>query len=144
MKKTRLTLLLAAVTAVLSLSASATVHASAIPNIPPFTWTFSLPADAPYTNCTITFYASGYAQKSEKTVTKGSSISWSSPKPLSMIFGYCNGAYYLNGQYCDGKDVKSGDDYTKHACSKDVRVKFCPKTANPNPYNSAQYGFCPN
>lgn len=144
MKKPRLSLLLAVTTTVLSLSALPAAHAGTIPNMPPYTWTFSLPADAPYTNCTITFHANGYALTSEKTVARGGSISWSSPKPLSMIFGYCNGAYYLNGQYCDGQDVKSGSDYTKHACTKDVRVKFCPKTANPSPYYSAQYGFCPD
>ncbi len=144
MKKPLITLLLAVTTTVLSLSTLSIAHAGIIPNMPPYAWTFSLPADAPYTNCTITFQANGYALKSEKTVARGGSISWSSGKPLSMIFGYCNGAYFLIGQYCDGKDVQSGDDYTKHTCTKDVRVKLCPKTANPSPYSSAQYGFCPN
>ena len=118
-----------------------TAHAGIIP---PYKWTFSLPSDAPYNNCTITFYADGYAISSEKrTVNKGSSTSWSSPKPLSMIFGYCHGAYFLLGQYCDGVNVSNGNT-ASHACKYDVSVKFCPKVPNPDPYSSAQYGFCPN
>ncbi len=74
-----------------------------------YTWQFRMPSDAAYDNCTITFYADGYAILSnEKRVDRGNTISWSSTKPLSMIFGYCDGAYFLNGQYCKGQNVKSG------------------------------------
>lgn len=137
MKKNNMSRCFAAALIALSLTAPITAHSSATPRIN--TWKFSLPADAPYANCTITFYADNRVLSAEKTVNRGSSASWSAPKPLSLIFGTC-GNYFMIGQYCDGAQVSSSGT---HACNYDVNVKFCPKVANPSPNYSAQYGFCP-
>ena len=108
-------------------------------------WTFTLPTDAPYEICTIEFFADGRnAGSGQLQVSRGSSVHWSSVKPLSYVIGWCGAAgYALTPRTCSGTDSTNGSTLSAAACETNVTLKICPKNANANPYNSLSYGFCP-